>query len=242
MSSRMPGGAPAAAVFAWLAAVPPSPPLLLDPAGALIAAKESSAEAPLWAAEAQLLAGDPKVALATLAGAGATARRLRLEVDARVALQDRQALPLIEALAGHDGWEQHAARQRAAMEAKERRQQWVRLGSMLFALTLGLLILTGARELLALRIETAVVGIGAALVLALVSQLSKPLMAVAGVACMAGVALVHAGTAAVRRTAAPPRIRLMIAASMLLGFGGVCWAVGAQIGLGGILSLLALHH
>jgi hypothetical protein len=204
-----------------------------------VLATASPQDATLRDAEAQLLSGDPRAALSTLAGAGTTPRRLRLEVDAHVALNDRDALPLIDALARHSGWEPHAALQRARLEETWVRQDRVRLGTILFALTLGLLILTGARELLAVRIETIVAGIVGALVLLLLGALSEPLMSVGGVVVVAGLALVHAGTAAVRRTAAPPRVRAMIAASMVLGLAGVLWAVGLQIGLGGLFAVLA---
>jgi hypothetical protein len=204
-----------------------------------LAANPAPDESPLTAAEAKLLDGDAKAALALLAGAGSTPRRLRLEADARVALGDRDAPSYLEALAKHPGWEQHAMRQTMLLEEEKARQDRVRLGSILFALTLGLLILTGARELLVVRIEVLVAGIGAAAALLIWAELSKPLMTVAGVVAMAGVALVHAGTAAVRRTAAEPRVRAMIAASMLLGFAGAVWAVGTQIGWGGLVLVLS---
>jgi hypothetical protein len=197
------------------------------------------AQEALTAAEAELLEGDPHAALRLLAGAGSTARRLRLEADAYVALRDRGAVQYLESLKRHPGWEQHAGRQLMLLEEEKQRQDRVRLGSILFALTLGLLILTGARELLAMRIETVVAGIGAVAALLIWSQLSEPLMTVAGLVALAGVALVHAGTAAVRRSAAPSRVRVMVAASMLLGFTGAVWAVGAQIGWGGLFLVLA---
>ena len=193
---------------------------------------------PLADAEARLLAGDPNGALALLAGAGSTPRRLRLEADARVALQDRDAVVLLDALEKHPGWDQHARRQKSLISEAEDRKDRVRLGSILFALTLGLLILAGARELLIVRIETLVAGIALAVALLIWGELSKPLMTVAGVVALAGLALVHAGTAAVRRTAAPPRVRVMVAASMVLGLLGAVWAVGTQIRWGGLFELL----
>jgi hypothetical protein len=205
----------------------------------VVLATASPQDASLLDAEAALLSGDPQRALKILAGAGSTPRRLRLEVDAHVALQDREALTLLDALARHPEWTSHANHQRLQLEESAARQDRVRLGTILFALTLGLLILAGARELLVVRIETIVAGIVSATSLLLLSALSEALMTVAGVVVVAGLALVHAGTAAVRRTAAPPRIRALIAASMLLGFAGVLWAVAAQIGLGGLFGVLA---
>lgn len=232
--------APGTALLISLAAAPePAPPLLLDASRAIAYAEATASDAPLRSAEALLLAGDASSALVTLAGAGATARRLRLEADAHVALQDRQATALIAALSRHAGWEQHSRRLTTALEVANDRRDRVRLGSILFALTLGLLILAGARELLRVRIETAVAGIAAVGSLLLLSKLSESLMTIGGVVTVAGVALVHAGTAAVRRTAAAPRVRAMIAASMLLGFIGAAWAVFTQIGLGGLLAILS---
>ena len=210
-------------------------------AGAILVvlAAASPQDATLRDAEAELLSGDPNEALKILAGAGTTPRRLRLEVDAHVALQDREALPLLDALARHPGWWSHANHQRTQLQEASARQDRVRLGTILFALTLGLLILAGARELLVVRIETVVAGIVSAASLLLLSALSDPRRTGAGVVVVGGLALVPAGTAAVRRTAAPPRVRALIAASMLLGFAGVLWAVATQIGLGGLFGVLA---
>ncbi len=231
-------GFPPAAVLLLAIGADPAP-LLLDPEGALAAAREDARAAPLRAAEADLLAGDADAALADLADAGSTPRRLRLEADAHVALHDHAAAALLEGLARHPGWAQHARRQQATMAAADAQQDSVRLGSLLFALALGLLVLAGARELLVVRIETVVAGIGAAAMMLILAELSKPLMSVGGVLAVAGLALVHAGTAAVRRTAAPPRVRAMVATSMVLGFSGAVWAVFTQISLGGVFALLA---
>lgn len=222
------------------AAVPDAPPVLLEPAKARSVAHEATASHPLWAAEVLLLAGDPAGARAVLdrAPPSDSPRRLRLEADIGVALEDRRAEPVLAALGRHPGWEQHAARQSGRLDDARTAENVVRLGTLLFAGCLGLLVLGGARELLRISRDTLLAGAALAVGLLVLASVSKPLMTVIGVVGVGGLALVHAGVSTVRRTAAAPRARTMIAVMMLLGFLGALFAVGTQLGVARLLALV----
>lgn len=217
-----------------------APPVLLAPLKARSAAREAASSRPLWAAELLLLSGDPAGARSVLdkAPPSDSPRRLRLLADIDVALQDRRAEAALEALATRPGWGQHAALQTGRLDRARTSETVVRLGTLLFAACLGLLVLGGARELLRVGPDTLIAGAGLAVALLVLSSVSKPLMTVVGLVGVGGLALVHAGVSTVRRTAAGPRVRTMIAVMMLLGFLGALMAVGAEVGLARLLALV----
>lgn len=213
------------------------PAVLLDPEAARAHARSPEAQ-PLGAAEAFILAGDPAPALEILATEAPTARRLRLEADAYVALHDPRLEEALAPLDADPAWAQHAAWARGSFLADEARASAARTGTICFALCLALLLLGAGKELVRIGPDGIVLGVVWLACVAFLGQISKPLMVLAGVIGGATLALAHAGTAMVRRSAAGPRGRVIVATVVLLGSGGAAFGVAYRVGLASALAPL----
>lgn len=225
--------------IALLGEAPPShpPAVLLEPDAALQHAaaqvEAGGPEALLYAAEVALHARNPALALEHLErleleieSASTHTQRLRLELDARVQRGEVEAgRRVAERLAEHPGWGPHAWRQVGVLDTIERRRGIARLAGGFFALALAALALAGGRELLKVRrpvLILAVVVAGSLLAIAIVSPL---LARIAALVELAWIVLAHAASAAAARTVPVPRLRLFIAALLLIGVAGAALAV-----------------
>ncbi|MBI2373152.1 MAG: hypothetical protein HYV07_04060 [Deltaproteobacteria bacterium] len=210
----------------WLATAllmtgcPTVPPVLLDPTSARGAALATPCE-PLVDAETLILAGDPLGARERLRGAPESDRRLRLELDAAVALGDlisarRFAASLLE----DPGWRAHALRQAGMIERVELRETFTRIGTAMFALSLMLLALGGLRELLKLRKESvsAFLAAGAASFLASFGGPGTP--PTAPLVFVSWSFLAHAATAVAYRVEPGGRGRAVVLALVFTGMVG----------------------
>jgi hypothetical protein len=220
------------------------PPVLTDPRGALEhAAHIAENGRRLEAADIALQAGDPRLALSLIepfqpANKDEEARKLRVEVDAYVAIADHaRATERLDRLAKHDGWVTHGQRQRYYLNMGRTRGRIADAGLLVYALALGWLVLVGSRELLRVYKET--------LVFAAVSVVAVALFAVSGAAVFSNVAalaaigvlaLVHASAAAMRRLAPSPRWRLILLVFLILGSLGAVATVIARMDLDLLLS------
>lgn len=217
------------------------PPALTAPDAAAKWA-ESAAISPMTRAETLLFARDPAASLDALLTAEVPRvdpRRIRLELDAHVALGHlRLGADRADALEIHDGWGVHARRQRQRLEEASTKRGIVRFSMILFATCLAALGLTGARGLLRPHFESvvfAVVVVAAVVVVRTGSGILATLVALPGIASLA---LVHAAAATVRRTGVEVRGRMLATALVLIGGIGAFAAVVAQIGPQQILALL----
>lgn len=215
-----------------------SAPVLTDPRSALQDARRLTDEGErLRAAEIELLAGDAKEAIRTLAdfrpsGEGEAHRRVRLELDAYVVLGDAKvASERIERLAKRPEWQSHARKQRARLGSISTRGMLGQIGDVLFAGALAVLLLAAARELLRFRVETVIMLVAVVIAIALAGAAALPLGVPLGLVGLAMLALVHAAAGAVRRMAPGPKGRLFVLALAILGATGSAFAVLSRIDL-----------
>lgn len=223
-------------LFVLLAAAD-GPPVLSDPRGALAHASHIADEGRrLEAADLALEGHDPRLALALIepfqpATPEEEARKLRIEIDAYVALADTaRAGERLDRLAQADGWAAHVARQRYHLKEGVTRRRIADGGLIIYALALAWLVLVGARELLRVYPET--IGFGFASVLAVAAFVyggSIVFANVCALVAMAMLALIHASAAAMRRLAPSPRWRLILLVFLILGALGAVATVLARV-------------
>jgi len=206
-----------------------SPPLLLEPAAALEELRPRAKEEPLAWAEAQLLLGNPRRALEALDRDPSDPRALRLELDARVRLGDRAGAERAAlALSKHEGWRMHALNTLGAVQLARDRDTSARVGLVLYACALAVLLLGGARELIRIRRESALMIAAVLAGIALAYRAEPPLSVAFALFDLAALAAVHAGVATFHRLAPGARGRLILATLVILAIAGALGAIAAR--------------
>ncbi|MFO0727068.1 MAG: hypothetical protein U1E65_25025 [Myxococcota bacterium] len=194
------------------------------------------------AAETELLAHDPRAAWATVERIGnEDPRTIRLALDAAVEMQDaKRALPLLEKLAQAPGWRAHAERQRWELTRTDDRRDLARLGGAMFAFALTVLLVGGGGALIR-PTRTSMVLVGVLVADAAFSVWVSPLLGrLLALIFLAWAVLGHAAASAIRRTAAPRRMRVFVVVLLGLGMVGVSLAILAPIPWSFVLSALSL--
>lgn len=226
----------------WLAATlhaAPIAPVLLDPLTAAAEVKAHSELPPLLRAEVLLWAADPEGARAVLPTPIEGPRALRLESDALIQqVRGAEAEGALTRLGAYPGWQNHVAHQRAHLETLQWRRHGARAGLMMFALSLALLALGGARELLRVHPESLALLLGGVLVLGLARGAGTVVAAYSALIVACTVTLGHAAVATLRRTRPGLRARLLIGVLLLSGILGAGAALGFQIGPASLLQAL----
>lgn len=214
----------------------PAPTVLGSPREALAHASEpADADERLRAAEIALIIGDFGRALAMLRSfeprtQDEDSRRVRLELDAALASGDRRlAEERLVVLAQREGWSAHVRRQDAHLQLLSGKRQLARFGTLLFAMSLSVLLWCAGRELLRLRRETLVFGFASVVALFVFRAVAASLVPPLGVAALATLSMVHASAAARSRLAPGARGRLVLALFLVLGMLGASLAVSSQL-------------
>lgn len=220
------------------------PPVLSDPRGALeYAATIAEQGRRLEAADLALAAKDPRLALKLVdpfqpVTPEENARKMRIEIDAYVALADTpRATERLDRLAAIEGWGAHEQRQRYYLSQGAARARIAEAGLIIYALALAWLVLVGSRELLRLYKETIAFAFASVLAVAAFSIGSSVVFAnVCALIALAILALIHSAAAAMRRLAPSPRWRLILLTFLILGSLGAVATVLARMDPGVLLS------
>ena len=209
------------------------PPVIDQPAEARAAALAAPEQDVKRAAETLVLLGDGQRALDMLRRNRTTRRdprTTRLVAEASRAIYDVQGVRSAgERLGDEQGWSQAGRVFAQSAGWLKQRRLLQRIGLGLFALSLAVLGLSGARALLAIRGST-VVMTAATLAAVLIARQGAPrgvpVVALIGVGFLA---LAHAATSTVDRTRPDARGRLMAAALVVLGAFGLVLSVVARV-------------